>query len=209
MFSTVPPKRVSRPMHVARYWRSRRTTAVILWRSLLECLLVLALLFGATTFVRWVIGPSPISSAIPTVRVRLLIIGEAVGVLLFGLILSPAGRASGSHINPATSLTMWVSGAFRGAAVIPYIVAQLAGSLLGVLTARAVCGSVIDGPWYQAWSGSSSAWPLPCSGRSQEVSQPCSPVRSGNFLRAIMISYGSTCLLRWSELRWRPCCSSS
>jgi glycerol uptake facilitator protein/aquaporin Z len=39
-----------------------------------------------------------------------------------------------------------VSGAFRGAAVIPYIVAQLAGSLLGVLTARAVCGSVIDGP---------------------------------------------------------------
>jgi glycerol uptake facilitator protein/aquaporin Z len=41
---------------------------------------------------------------------------------------------------------MWVSGAFPGAAVIPYIVAQLAGSLLGVLTARAVWGSVIDGP---------------------------------------------------------------
>jgi hypothetical protein len=85
-------------MHVARYWPSRTTTAVILWHSLLECLLVLVLLFGATTFVRWVIGPSPISSAIPTVRVRLLIIGAAVGVLLFGLILSPAGRAYGSHV---------------------------------------------------------------------------------------------------------------
>ena len=63
---------------------------MILWHSLLECLLVLVLLFGATTFVRWVVGPSPISSAIPTVRVRLIIIGAAVGVLLFGLILSPA-----------------------------------------------------------------------------------------------------------------------
>ena len=133
-------------MHAARYRPSRRTTAVILWHSLLECLLALVLLFGATTFVRWVVGPSPISSAIPTVRVRLLVIGAAVGVLLFGLILSPAGRASGGHVNPAITLTMWVSGAFPGAAVIPYIVAQLAGSLLGVLTARAVWGSVIDGP---------------------------------------------------------------
>jgi len=35
MFSTVPPKRVSRLMHVARNWPSRRTTAVILWHSLL------------------------------------------------------------------------------------------------------------------------------------------------------------------------------
>jgi Flp pilus assembly protein TadB len=58
MFSTVPPpKRVSRLMHAARYWPSRRTTAVILWHSLLECLMVLVLLFGATTFVRWVVGP--------------------------------------------------------------------------------------------------------------------------------------------------------
>ena len=45
MCSTVPPKRVSRLMHAARYWPSRRTTAVILWRSLLECLLALVLLF--------------------------------------------------------------------------------------------------------------------------------------------------------------------
>jgi hypothetical protein len=29
MFSTVPPKRVSRLMHAARYWPSRRTTAVL------------------------------------------------------------------------------------------------------------------------------------------------------------------------------------
>ena len=101
MFSTVPPpKRVSRLMHAARYRPSRRTTAVILWHSLLECLLALVLLFGATTFVRWVVGPSPISSAIPTVRVRLLIIGAAVGVLVFGLILSPAGRRPEATSTP-------------------------------------------------------------------------------------------------------------
>jgi glycerol uptake facilitator protein/aquaporin Z len=136
--------------------------------------------------------------------------------------------------------------------VIPYIVAQLAGSLLGVLTARAVWGSVIDGPpvnsaclqpasgwtnWtlFPAEAASMAAivllvaWflavprlaPLvpglagflvglaiavlgPITGGSLN---PASSVRQ--FSQAILISYGSTCLLRWSEPRWRPWCSSS
>ncbi|MFJ9030433.1 MIP/aquaporin family protein [Streptomyces sp. NPDC102274] len=141
-------------MHYFFRARSRASAAparatspsVILRNSLLELLLALVLLFGVTTIVRWVVGPSPISSAIPPVEVQLLIVGVAVGVLLWGLIVSPVGRVSGGHINPAITLTMWRFRVFPGVSVVPYILAQLAGSVLGVLVARSVWGGVIDNP---------------------------------------------------------------
>jgi glycerol uptake facilitator-like aquaporin len=111
-----------------------------------ELLLTLVLLFGVTTIVRWVIGPSAVSYAIPTIHLKLLVVGAAVGPLVPGLILSPPGKQSGGHMNPAISLAMWRFGVFPGAAVAPYIAAQLAGSLLGVLAARGVWGSAVGSP---------------------------------------------------------------
>ncbi|MGW5232561.1 MIP/aquaporin family protein [Streptomyces nodosus] len=66
--------------------------------------------------------------------------------VLAALIISPPGRISGGHINPAISLAMWRFGVFPGAAVAPYAVAQLVGSLLGVLAARALWGPVTGRP---------------------------------------------------------------
>lgn len=122
------------------------TPLATLRNSVLEFLLTLALLFGVTTIVRWVVGPSPVSSAIPVIRLQLLIVGATVGALVTGLILSPAGRLSGGHVNPAITFTMWRFRAFPGASVVPYIVAQLTGSVLGVLAARSAWGAVIDSP---------------------------------------------------------------
>ncbi|MEU6346106.1 aquaporin [Streptomyces sp. NPDC046977] len=115
-------------------------------RSSHEFLLTFVLLFGVTTIVRWVVGPSAISEAIPGIRLKLLVVGVAAGLLVTGLILSPPGRRSGGHMNPAISLAMWRFEVFPGAAVAPYIVAQLAGSLLGVLAARGVWGSAVGAP---------------------------------------------------------------
>jgi glycerol uptake facilitator-like aquaporin len=92
------------------------------------------------TIVRWVIGPSAISRGVPHIHLQLLIVGAAVGLLITGLILSPAGRVSGGHMNPAISLAMWRFGVFPLTGLVPYSVAQLAGSLLGVLAAGAVWG---------------------------------------------------------------------
>lgn len=114
--------------------------------SVQEFLLTFVLLFGVTTIVRWVIGPSAVSDAIPGIHLKLLVVGVAVGLLLPGLILSPPGKQSGGHMNPAISFAMWRFRVFPGAAVAPYIVAQLAGSLLGVLAARGVWGSVVGAP---------------------------------------------------------------
>lgn len=98
------------------------------------------------TIVRWLAGASPISDAIPQIHLKLLVIGLCVGLLLAGLILSRPGRISGGHINPAVSLAMWRLGVFPGAAVLPYIAAQLVGSVVGVFAARALWGPAVGNP---------------------------------------------------------------
>ncbi len=120
--------------------------ARLLRDSALELLLTLFMLFGVTSIIRWVIGPSPISGTIPQIQVELLIVGASVGILITGLILSPLGRITGGHMNPAISFAMWRFGVFPGAGVVPYIVAQLLGSVLGVVAACAVWGPVVAEP---------------------------------------------------------------
>ena len=111
-----------------------------------ELILTFLLLFGVTTIVRWVIGPSLISRSIPQIHAELVLVGAGVALLLAGLILSPMGKASGGHMNPAISLAMWRFGVFPGAGIIPYSIAQLLGSVLGVLAARVVWGQVVAEP---------------------------------------------------------------
>jgi glycerol uptake facilitator-like aquaporin len=114
--------------------------------SAFELILTFALLFGVASIVRWVIGPSPISRAIPHIRTELWIVGAAVALLLAGLILSRPGKLSGGHMNPAISLAMWRFGVFPAGGLGPYIAAQLFGSVLGVFAARAVWGAVVEQP---------------------------------------------------------------
>jgi glycerol uptake facilitator-like aquaporin len=115
-------------------------------QSALELILTSVLLFGVTTVVRLVVGPSPISRAFPEIHVELLIVGAAVGVLLTGLIKSPLGKISGGHMNPAISLAMWRFGVFPAAGILPYVAAQLLGSVCGVVAARAIWGRVVEQP---------------------------------------------------------------
>jgi glycerol uptake facilitator-like aquaporin len=75
--------------------------------SMFEFVLAFVLLFAVATLVRWVIGPSFISRAVPDIHAQLWIVGAAVAILLAGLILSPPGRLSGGQVNPAISLAMW------------------------------------------------------------------------------------------------------
>jgi glycerol uptake facilitator-like aquaporin len=125
------------------------STARLARDSGFEFVLTAVLLFGVVTIVRWVIGPSPISRAIPGIHIELVVVGAAVGLLLVGLIVSPPGRASGGHTNPAISLAMWRFGVFPGAGVVPYAIAQLGGSVVGVVAARAVWGPVVATPSVQ------------------------------------------------------------
>ena len=56
------------------------------------------MLFGVTSIVRWVIGPSLISRAIPEIQVELLIVGASVAILIAGSNPQSARQSDrGSH----------------------------------------------------------------------------------------------------------------
>jgi glycerol uptake facilitator-like aquaporin len=114
--------------------------------SAIELILTSILLFGVTTIVRFVVGPSAISRAFPKIHVELLIVGAGVAVLLTGLIKSPLGRVSGGHMNPAISFAMCRFGVFPAAGIFPYAAAQLLGSVVGVVAARSIWGRVVEQP---------------------------------------------------------------
>jgi hypothetical protein len=63
--------------------------------SALELILTCFMLFGVTSIVRWVVGPSLISRTFPEIHVELLVVGASVAILIVSLILTPPGRATG------------------------------------------------------------------------------------------------------------------
>src|SRR5258707_3095084 len=86
---------------------SQLKLSALISNSMLELILTCVLLFGVTTIVRFVIGPSLISRALPDIHVQLFLVGALVAVLLSLLIISLPGKVSGGHMNPAISLSMW------------------------------------------------------------------------------------------------------
>jgi glycerol uptake facilitator protein/aquaporin Z len=120
--------------------------AELMRHSVLELILTSTLLFGVTTIVRFVVGPSPLSRAFPQIHVELLIVGAGVALLLTGLIKSPLGKISGGHMNPAISLAMWRFGVFPTAGILLYVAAQLLGSVFGVVAGRAIWGRAVEQP---------------------------------------------------------------
>jgi glycerol uptake facilitator-like aquaporin len=120
--------------------------ARLIRHSSLELMLTAVLLFGVTTIVRFAIGPSILSRTITQIHAELLIVGALVAVLLTGLIISRPGKISGGHMNPAISLAMWRFGVFPAAGVVPYIAAQLLGSVIGVLAGREAWGTIVERP---------------------------------------------------------------
>lgn len=62
---------------------------------------------------------------------RVILISISVGVGLIGLIYA-FGDISGGHFNPAVTVGAWIAGKFPTRDVIPYILAQVTGGILGM-----------------------------------------------------------------------------
>ncbi|MDN3028536.1 aquaporin [Streptomyces sp. S.PB5] len=124
---------------------ARRPRAVPLSQVWCEFCLTTVLLLAVVTLVRWLRAPaSPLY--IGDLRIALAVAGPAAGMLVVALILSPWGRRSGGHMNPAVTVAVWLMDVFPGVSVLPYVVAQLAGSVLGAFLGRIVWGPVVSGP---------------------------------------------------------------
>lgn len=73
-------------------------------------------------------------------RLRLILIGIAFGLLAAVVALSPVGRRSGAHLNPAVTVGFWVDGHTSGGDVAGYVIAQVLGALTAAVGFHAALG---------------------------------------------------------------------
>ena len=92
------------------------------------------LLLGGLSAVILMFGEgSPLPRLIPGEALRRAITGFLFGTTGASIAVSPLGRASGAHINPAVTLGFWLMGKLEAGTAVVYVAAQLAGAVLGTL----------------------------------------------------------------------------
>jgi MIP family channel proteins len=79
------------------------------------------------------------------VNAQMQALGHWGVAIVFGLVVAAVvttlGPISGAHINPVTTLALWVSRRFPTGMVLPYIAAQLAGASVAGFTLLALFGT--------------------------------------------------------------------
>ncbi|MGI9284547.1 MAG: aquaporin Z, partial [Pseudomonadales bacterium] len=91
-------------------------------------------LFGTFWLVLGGCGSAVLAAAFPDVGIGLLGVSLAFGLTVLTMAFA-IGHISGCHLNPAVSIGLWAGGRFEANQLLPYIVAQVLGSLVagGVL----------------------------------------------------------------------------
>jgi aquaporin Z len=93
----------------------------------------LLLFFGLSIVIfNWGEG-SVVADLIPSEPVRRLLTGFTFGIVGCLVTISPVGKYSGAHINPAVTLAFWLRGKMAFGTMTGYIIAQLIGGVLGTL----------------------------------------------------------------------------
>jgi aquaporin Z len=76
---------------------------------------------------------SPVIQFLPSAGWRRLITGFLFGTTGALIALSPLGKESGAHINPAVTLGFWLMGKLKARYVLGYVAAQMTGALVGAV----------------------------------------------------------------------------
>jgi aquaporin Z len=79
---------------------------------------------------------SPLGQLVPGLGARRALTGFLFGAVGALIAVSWVGKVSGAHINPAVTLTFWLEDRMKGGLALGYVVAQIAGGVLGALPGR-------------------------------------------------------------------------
>lgn len=79
---------------------------------------------------------SPLAAVLPSQGARRAITGLLFGTVGALIAVSPVGKLSGAHINPVVTLAFWLHGRMTARVAAGYVVAQLAGAILGAFALR-------------------------------------------------------------------------
>jgi aquaporin Z len=117
------------PAQPGFHWRTWAAEAAA------TALLVLAIVLSAAL----ALGEgSPVADALPGRGAGFLVLGALVAPCVALIAVSPLGRLSGAHLNPAVTVGFWAMGHVSRHDLLGYVAAQLAGGLVGALAARLV-----------------------------------------------------------------------
>jgi aquaporin Z len=114
------PDDTRRPFPWPLFWSELAGTALLL----LAGLSLVILMFGAG---------SPIVRILPSEALRRMLTGFLFGSAGALIAISPVGKESGAHINPVVTLAFWLMGKLDRRTAAVYVLAQLAGAILGSL----------------------------------------------------------------------------
>jgi len=93
----------------------------------------LLLLCGLSLVILMFGSGSPLGQLIPGVKLRQVITGFLFGSVGASIALSPIGKISGAHINPAVTMVFLLFRKIEPRLAITYILAQLTGAIFGCL----------------------------------------------------------------------------
>ena len=100
-------------------------------------------LIGTALLVAAVIGSGIMAEAVTSdVGLRLLL-NQLSTILGLGVLIAALMPVSGAHINPVVTLALFLRRALSGADAVMYVLAQLLGSLGGVVLAHVMFGEVL------------------------------------------------------------------
>ena len=99
------------------------------------------LFLGFTTIAALESPLSPLNEALPSAVLRLVLIGAVFGILAAIVALSPVGRRSGAHLNPAVTIGFWAHGQTHTHDLLGFIAAQCLGAVLAAAAFFATSGS--------------------------------------------------------------------
>src|SRR6188472_1575817 len=75
-------------------------------------------------------GSAMLAAGFPNVGIGLVGVSLAFGLTVLTIAYS-LGHVSGAHLNPAVTIGFWASGNIGADKILPYIVSQIAGAILG------------------------------------------------------------------------------
>jgi aquaporin Z len=124
--------RAARPLHWAEY--------------LIEAAALGTFMVSACVFVLLFEHPSsPVHQSFEGASmVRRAFIGVAMGLTAIGIFYSPWGKRSGSHMNPAVTLTFLTLGKIAPRDALFYVAFQFLGGIAGVLAANLLIGPALQ-----------------------------------------------------------------
>jgi aquaporin Z len=97
------------------------------------CGTALLLSIGLSVVVSMFGAGTPMERLLPDEESRRLVTGFLFGATGASIALSPVGKVSGAHLNPAVTLGFWLWGKLDARTAGGYVVAQLAGAIVGTL----------------------------------------------------------------------------